>query len=145
MSIHNCLAFAASLALWAGAAVAADTPGLGKPISETDLALWDISIPPDGAGLPPGSGTSAQGAAVYAQKCEVCHGKDGHGGRNSMLGNPPGKSDRTMATYVPNATTIFDFTPPAMPWRWPRATLASARGACRSAGWEEGMFVLVEP
>ena len=105
------LAFAAA----AGSASAADLPGLGKPVSEAELALWDMSIGPDGKGLPPGSGTAAQGAAIYAQKCEVCHGKGGEGGRNAMLINPPGKTDRNMANYVPTATTIFDFTRRAMP------------------------------
>jgi S-disulfanyl-L-cysteine oxidoreductase SoxD len=106
----------------AGAVVAsADQPGLGKPVSEADLALWDISIAPDGKGLPPGSGTAAQGAAIFAQKCEACHGKEGVGGANAMLANPPGKSERTMALYVPNATTIFDFTRRAMPFPQPKS------------------------
>jgi len=100
---------------------AADLPGLGKPISETELAFWDMSIGPDGKGLPPGGGTAAQGAAIYAQKCEACHGKEGRGGANSVLINAPGKSDRTMALYVPNATTIFDFTRRAMPWPQPKS------------------------
>src|SRR5258708_9119212 len=103
------------------AAIAADHPGLGKPVSEADLALWDISIGPDGKGLPPGGGTPAQGAAIFAQKCEACHGKGGTGGTNAMLINPPGKSDRNMALYVPNATTIFDFTRRAMPWPHPKS------------------------
>jgi cytochrome c len=117
-------AFALPLVLVASAALAADTPGLGKPVSEADLAKWDISIGPDGKGLPAGSGTPAQGAAIFAQKCEVCHGKEGVGGTNAMLANPPGKSDRTMALYVPYATTIFDFTRRAMPWPQPK-TLAN--------------------
>ena len=106
----------------AGAVVAsADQPGLGKPVSEADLALWDMSIGPDGKGLPPGSGTAAQGTTIYAEKCEACHGKDGEGGRNAVLANAPGKSGRTMALYVPNATTIFDFTRRAMPWPQPKS------------------------
>jgi cytochrome c len=104
-----------------GVAEAADTPGLGKPISEADLALWDISIPPDGKGLPAGSATAAQGAAIFAQKCEVCHGKSGYGGKNAVLISPPDKKERTMATYVPDATTIFDFTRRAMPWPQPKS------------------------
>jgi cytochrome c len=79
-----------------------------------------MSIGPDGKGLPAGSGTPAQGAAIYAQKCEACHGKDGVGGTNPALANAPGKSERTMALYVPNATTIFDFTRRAMPWPQPK-------------------------
>ena len=123
MSMRKSLALVVSFAFVAaaGVAVAADTPGLGKPITEADLAVWDISIGPDGVGLPPGSGTSAQGAAIYAQKCEACHGKDGEGGRNAALANAPGKTDRTMALYVPNATTIFDFTRRAMPWPQPKS------------------------
>jgi S-disulfanyl-L-cysteine oxidoreductase SoxD len=118
------LAVAISVALYLGgaaAAKAADLPGLGKPVSEAELALWDMSIGPDGKGLPPGSGTPAQGAAIYAQKCEACHGNEGHGGRSSVLINAPGKSDRTMALYVPNATTIFDFVRRAMPWPQPKS------------------------
>jgi len=115
------LALAVAVSLFASAAVAGDGPGLGKPVSEADLALWDMSIGPDGKGLPPGSGTAAQGAAIYAEKCEACHGKDGEGGRNAVLANAPGKSERTMALYVPNATTIFDFTRRAMPWPQPKS------------------------
>ena len=122
MSTGKQLALVIALGLaFAGAAIAADHPGLGKPVSEADLALWDISVGPDGKGLPPGSGTPAQGAAIFAQKCEGCHGKDGQGGTNAALTNAPGKSDRTMALYVPNATTIFDFTRRAMPWPQPKS------------------------
>lgn len=119
-AIPGALSLGLSLALAAGAAMA-EVPGLGKPVSEADLALWDISIGPDGKGLPPGSGTPAQGAAIFAQKCEACHGKDGAGGSNATLINPPGKSGRTMALYVPNATTVFDFTRRAMPWPQPKS------------------------
>jgi cytochrome c len=108
----------------AASVACAQTPGLGQKVGEADLALWDISIGPDGVGLPSGSGTAAQGAAIYAQKCELCHGKDGYGGKNSVLAPPPDKTERTMANYVPHATTIFDFTRRAMPWPQPK-TLTS--------------------
>jgi S-disulfanyl-L-cysteine oxidoreductase SoxD len=121
MSTGKYLAIVVALTLYGGSALAAEQPGLGKPVSEADLALWDISVGPDGKGLPPGSGTPAQGAAIFAQKCEGCHGKDGQGGTNAALTNAPGKSERTMATYVPNATTIFDFTRRAMPWPQPKS------------------------
>src|ERR1700682_2347723 len=122
MSTDKQLALSLVLALGvAGSARAADQPGLGKPVSEADLALWDISIGPDGKGLPPGSGTPAQGAVIFAQKCEPCHGKDGQGGSNAALTNAPGKSERTMALYVPNATTIFDFTRRAILWPQPKS------------------------
>ena len=123
MSTANRLTFAAALALAlsGAAAMAAELPGLGKPVSEADLALWDISVGPDGKGLPPGSGTPQQGAAIFAQKCQACHGKDGIGGSNAALANAPGKNERTMALYVPYATTIFDFTRRAMPWPQPKS------------------------
>ena len=75
MSMRNPLAFFIVLALGVSAAVAADAPRFGQPISPADLAPWDISIAPDGVGLPPGSGTPAQGEAVYAKyACGLCHG-----------------------------------------------------------------------
>jgi mono/diheme cytochrome c family protein len=118
MSMRSSLAVLVPLTLAFGApAVAADRPGLGKPVTEADLALWDISIGPDGAGLPSGSGTPAQGASVYAEKCELCHGKEGKGGPSAALAGP----ERNIANYVPNATTVFDFTRRAMPWPQPKS------------------------
>jgi len=58
----------------------ASAQGLGKPIAPADIAAWDISILPDGTGLPSGSGTSAQGATIFAAKCALCHGEAGKGG-----------------------------------------------------------------
>jgi cytochrome c553 len=55
----------------------AETPGLGKPISDADIAVWNIDVLPDGTGLPEGSGTAKQGAPIYAQKCALCHGENG--------------------------------------------------------------------
>jgi S-disulfanyl-L-cysteine oxidoreductase SoxD len=120
MSMVKGFALVAALALCAGAAFA-ETPSLGKPVTEADLALWDISIGPDGKGLPSGSGTAAQGAQIFAQKCELCHGPGGTGGKNSVLINAPGKTERTMALYVPHATTVFDFIRRAMPFPQPKS------------------------
>ena len=101
------------------------SPGLGHPISEADVAAWDISILPDGTGLPAGSGTSEQGAKVFAAKCAVCHGENGKGGSAAALvGGQPLTSGiettKTVANFWPYATTIFDFTRRAMPWPRPR-------------------------
>jgi mono/diheme cytochrome c family protein len=85
MSMRRTLLAAIPLAFVSGAAIAADSPGLGQPISEADIKNWDISIGPDGVGLPPGSGTAVQGAAIYVQKCEPCHGKEGKGATNTAL------------------------------------------------------------
>ena len=64
--------------LGAGAALA-EGPNLGKPIDAADIAAWDISIQPDGSGLPPGSGAPAEGAKIFAGGCAQCHGQDGKG------------------------------------------------------------------
>src|SRR3954462_2484162 len=101
------------------------SPDLGQPIVEADLASWDISILPDGRGLPPGSGTPAQGAPIYAQKCPLCHGENGKGGVNAALvGGAPVKdmnSTKTIANFWPYATTVFDFIRRAMPFQQPRS------------------------
>src|SRR5215470_1783643 len=66
-----------ALSLAFGSAAFAETPGLGKTISEADIKGWNIDVLPDGTNMPPGSGTPAQGAPIYAQKCAVCHGEKG--------------------------------------------------------------------
>jgi len=111
-------------ALGAGT-VAAETPGLGKPIAEGDIAAWNIDVLPDGKGLPPGSGTAKQGAAVYSQKCALCHGENGvkpAPGYVPMVG--PSKFDRidTMKTvpYYKYATTLFDVMRRSMPYSMPK-------------------------
>src|SRR5947209_19085856 len=77
MSTLNAL-FALSLAFAFGAGTAlAETPGLGKPISEADITAWNIEVLPDGTGLPSGSGTAMQGAPIYSQKCAMCHAGNG--------------------------------------------------------------------
>jgi hypothetical protein len=114
-----------ALAFHASAAMAADAPHFGQPISPADAAAWDISIGPDGVGLPPGSGTPAQGAVVYAQKCAVCHGDKGEGKINARLvgGQITGDGPvvKTVGSYWPYATTLFDFVRRAMPWNEPKS------------------------
>ena len=75
------LAFAVGL----GSAIATEGQRFGQPIAPEDAAAWDISIAPDGVGLPSGSGTPAQGAVVYAEKCAACHGQKGEGQPNDRL------------------------------------------------------------
>src|ERR1051325_310351 len=99
--------------------------GLGKPIHEADVAAWDISILPDGTGLPAGSGTPQQGAAIFATKCAACHGENGKGASAAALvGGQPLTSGietaKTVANFWPYATTLFDFTRRVMPWPRPR-------------------------
>ena len=111
-------------AIGAGAA-RAESPRLGKPISQSDLAEWDINILPDGTNLPPGSGTAADGAKIFADKCALCHGDKGQGGIAARLIGGPQKASlnggKTIANYWPYATTLFDFIRRAMPYTEPRS------------------------
>ena len=112
-----------------GAALAAENTGLGKPVSEADIKNWVIAILPDGTNLPPGSGTPAQGARIYAEKCVSCHGEGGKGGVAPGAGPLTGGSPisngidtlKTIGNYYPYATTIFDYTRRAMPFNMPRS------------------------
>jgi len=112
----------AALFALASPAFAQQSPNLGKPISAEDLAAWDISVGPDGAGLPPGSGTVKQGEAVFAAKCQACHGEKGAGTPNDRLvggqGSLPGDKPpvKTVGSYWPYATTLFDYIRRAMPF-----------------------------
>jgi S-disulfanyl-L-cysteine oxidoreductase SoxD len=125
-SLRNLTIAACTLAFAIGAGAAfAESPRLGKPISQADLAEWDINILPDGSNLPPGSGTAADGAKIFAEKCTLCHGDHGQGGRAARLvGGPPRASldgGKTIANYWPYATTLFDFIRRAMPFTQPRS------------------------
>ena len=104
-----------------------ETPGLGQPISEADIAPWAITVFPSGRGLPPGSGTAAAGAEVYAMKCAACHGVAGEGGLGPALISDrkrQGIDESTVSipNYWPYATTVYDYVRRAMPWQSPRST-----------------------
>jgi S-disulfanyl-L-cysteine oxidoreductase SoxD len=95
-------------------------PAFGAAVSAEEIARSDISIPPSGAGLPAGSGTARQGAAVYAAKCLACHGDKGAGKPADALAGGIGslataKPVRTVGSYWPYATTLFDYVRRAMP------------------------------
>lgn len=104
--------------------LAQEGPGLGVPATPEQIAGWDISIDPSGANLPAGSGSVAQGAAVYMTYCLACHGEGGQGGTNDQLvgGHGTLASDsavRTVGSYWPYATTLFDYIRRAMPFTLP--------------------------
>ena len=107
-------------------AQAAETPRLGKPISPADLAPWDLSVAPDGTGLPPGRGTAKQGKEIFFEKCSYCHGAEGQGDAADRLVGGQGtlatdKPVKTVGSYWPYATTLFDFIRRAMPLNEPES------------------------
>jgi cytochrome c len=106
--------------------------GLGTPITPEQIAPWDIDIAPDGSGLPPGRGSVAEGATIFAEHCAACHGPRGNegallpalrlaGGQGS-LGSP--RPVPTVGSYWPYATTLFDYTRRAMPFNAPQSLSA---------------------
>ena len=106
--------------------------GLGREVAAHEVAALDIDIGPDGVGLPPGSGSVAEGTKVYAAKCASCHGANGEGMRPAypaLVGRPPEAEqfkfgsepglERTIGNYWPYATTVFDYVRRSMPQMTP--------------------------
>ena len=100
--------------------------GLGRLASEAEIRSWDIDVAPTGAGLPPGRGTARDGAGIYVAKCAGCHGATGTegpmprlvGGRNTLATEHPLK---TVGSYWPYATTVYDYVHRAMPYNAPQS------------------------
>jgi S-disulfanyl-L-cysteine oxidoreductase SoxD len=117
----------ASAFLSLSATALAETPDLGRPATPREIALWDIGIAPDGAGLPPGSGTAQQGEGIYIAKCLPCHGEKGAGKPNDQLvgglGTLTGDQTavKTVGSFWPYATTLFDYVRRAMPLDAPKS------------------------
>lgn len=114
----------ALILLFCPLALAQEGPGLGVPASAEEVAGWDISIAPDGENLPAGSGTVAQGAAIFATQCVACHGASGEGATNDILVGGHGTINtanavKTVGSYWPYATTVFDYIRRAMPFQQP--------------------------
>lgn len=94
---------------------------LGRPASERDIQEKDLFVSPDGKGLPPGKGTAAEGREVYKRRCERCHGAQGEGKEEAALVGGKGtlatpKPIKTVGSYWPYATTLFDYVNRAMPF-----------------------------
>ena len=113
---------------------AASVPASGAPIPEhgvlhlgrvalpEEIAAWDIDIRPDGAGLPEGRGTVAQGEPLYSDQCAVCHGDFGEGagrwpvlagGQDTLTDDRP---EKTIGSYWPYLSTVYDYVRRAMPF-----------------------------
>ena len=104
---------------------------LGRTPTDEEIKAWDISVGPEGKELPPGSGNAVAGAKIYAEKCALCHGPTATegkflhgvlaGGKESLTTLEPMK---TIGSYWPYATTIFDFVRRAMPFNNPGSLTA---------------------
>ena len=116
---------AAALCLLSGVCKA-QHPNLGRALSPEEISKLDLTVAPDGNGLPPGSGSVSAGAKVYAEKCQSCHGAKGQGGPQDQLTGGVGtiasaKPVKTPVSYWPSATTIFDYVRRAMPLQSPES------------------------
>ena len=105
----------------------ADRPRFGQPISEADVAAWNIDVrTPDGRGLPAGRGSVEQGKKVYEAKCLACHGADAKGGPvfGTMVGGVGSFTTNarvlTPGSMYPYAPVLFDYVRRAMPMDRPQ-------------------------
>lgn len=123
MSTRKLIVAAALAAVSLSAPAHAAEGGFGTPVSKEELSRY-FAIQPDGEGLPPGSGTAKAGAGLFAQKCAMCHGDKLQGvqaaggptligGRGSLTADKPLK---TVESYWPYASTLFDYIWRAMPF-----------------------------
>lgn len=101
-------------------------PDLGREVTPEEIARTDLTVSPDGRGLPPGGGTAIEGQAVYLANCLRCHGVEGQGGPADRLVGGIGslatqRPLKTVGSYWPYAPTLFDYIRRAMPYDRPRA------------------------
>ena len=117
----------ALVAVWAGAAaVTAQSPkyGVGRPATPEEIRDLGAAIARDGAGLPEGSGSVAEGRAVFAARCARCHGPKGEGAVGATLVGGQGtlatpRPLKTVGSFWPYATTVWDYINRAMPFDEP--------------------------
>ncbi len=98
--------------------------GVGRAPTAAEMKAMDISVSPDGRDLPDGSGDVAQGKEIYARRCQRCHGENGKGGDEAALVGGTGtlntpKPLKTVGSFWPYATTLFDYVRRAMPYKDP--------------------------
>ena len=129
-AISPCLA---GLLLAGATSAFAATPGapaLGAPLTPAVLAGIELTVLPTGEGLPAGQGSVAEGAALYQQHCQACHGAEGQGGLNGDLVGGVGSlttaaPKKTVTSYWPYATIAFDYIRRAMPYTAPGSLSAN--------------------
>ena len=115
-----------AIVLWTCSAAAQSPYGIGRPATPAEIAGWNIDIGRDGSNLPAGRGTVSHGREVFDQQCSACHGEKGEGGIGDRLFGGQGtlgttKPIRTVGSYWPYATTLFDYIRRAMPQNAPQS------------------------
>jgi S-disulfanyl-L-cysteine oxidoreductase SoxD len=103
--------------------------GIGRVATPSQIAGWDIDVRADGQGLPPGRGNVREGEKIFAATCAVCHGAKGEGQPADRLVGGFGtlatsKPVRTVGSYWPYASTLFDYIHRAMPFNAPQSLTA---------------------
>ncbi|MHC2086494.1 c-type cytochrome [Methylobacterium sp. CM6244] len=109
----------------ASLATGAHAYDFGRPATAEEVRLWNIDVLPNGTGLPFGSGTALRGRQVFEENCSACHGERGEGGaadrlvggQGTLTSNLPVK---TVGSFWPYATTLFDYIRRAMPYPAPQ-------------------------
>jgi len=110
----------------AGPCAAQTRYGFGRPATQAQVSAWDIDIAPDGRNLPAGSGSVAHGRSLFAAQCAACHGAKGEGGLADKLAGGQGtlatrSPIKTVGSFWPYATTLFDYIRRAMPLNAPQS------------------------
>ncbi len=111
-------------AVWAQTSDGARLTNLGTLATPEEIAAWGPIVGPDGEGLPAGGGTAAEGRALYDRRCAVCHGPTGQEGPDDRLAGGQGSlagdgARKTVGSYWPAATTLWDYVNRAMPFNQP--------------------------
>jgi cytochrome c len=109
------------LGLLFGALLAGQKYKVGRVASPEEIKAADQFMAPDGTGLPPGKGTAADGREIYSRRCARCHGAQGQGDEEGPLVGGKGtlttaKPLKTVGSFWPYATTIYDYVHRAMPF-----------------------------
>ena len=118
------------ISLSIGLSAVAQAQSLGTPINESQLEGFDLIAQPDGSGYPEGNGTALQGKAIFETRCVACHGLNGEGtSTNTRLVGGDMQSEerpiRTVGSYWPHASTLFDYVQRAMPANAPKSLSSS--------------------
>lgn len=113
-----------------GFAAIVEAQSLGTPISESALSNFDLIAQPDGSGYPEGGGTALQGKQIFETRCAACHGMNGEGtsANTRLVGGDmqsEGRPIRTVGSYWPHASTLFDYVQRAMPADAPKSLSSS--------------------